>query len=107
MWLLARALLIVGDPNNASIHASAAFQAAEKLHVSGVQFFGLLTSALCAAHLGDLLKANDLAGQSLEIRRPNELMLGLRAWISLQSGDECCLPHIHVLVVVSFIGNSN
>ena len=66
-FFVSQALLTVGEPDRAQIHADEAFQAAEKLHEREIQAWGLRISACCAAYQGRWSKANELADQIMEI----------------------------------------
>jgi tetratricopeptide (TPR) repeat protein len=86
-WVLAQALLTVGEPDRAIIHVNSAFQAAEKLHDRVFQTSHLLVSACCAAYQGDWSKASELASRSEEILPSRELQLSFEAEISLDIND--------------------
>ncbi len=86
-WVLAQALLTVGEPDRAKAYVDSAFQAAEKLHDRVFQTSQLLVGAYCAAYQGDWSKAGELAHRSEEILPNRELSLGLEAEISLDSND--------------------
>ena len=93
-WVLAQALLTVGLPDRAQIHADAASQASEKLHDRNFQAQALLASAYRATYQEDWSEAKDLADQILEIMPQNGWMLGFKGWISLQSNDAEAARHL-------------
>ena len=86
-FAIAQALLIVGEPDRARFHADATLQAADMLHQRDGHVRGLLISADCAAYQGHWSKANELADKALKILPQNGGVLGLKAWMSLQSSD--------------------
>jgi len=93
-WVLAQALLTVGLPDRAQIHADAAFQASEKLHDRNFQAQALLASAYRATYQENWSEAQELADQILDIMPQNGWMLGFKDWINLQSDDAEAAKHL-------------